>query len=452
MKLLKITSLIIALSSPMGLLGQDPNQQQKFSLQACIDYALENNENVINASLERDIAKAQVGETTAAGLPQININADLTNNYNVRKAIVDASNFDPTVPEGTEVEFAFGLQYEGTAGIKIDQLIFNGSYFVGLKAARTFKELSEKDHIKSKIDVIDAVTKAYYLAIVSEDRHELLKTNLSRYDTLLYETSIRYDNGFVEKIDVSRVKVLTNNTRAALKNAETLVKFSYDVLKFQMGYPVKADIVLGDKIGDIIFDFHQQEISEFDYSDRIEYSQLLTNRVLAELQKKNNQVQYLPTVDLFANLGYNTGTNFSNQLFNFGDRWLSNGNVGLSFNIPVFDGLRKKYRIQQNKIQIQQIDNQLNLLKNNIDLEINQSQNGLDANVENLKAQQENMQLALEIYDVTKIKYGEGVGTNTDVIDAATAYREAQTNYYNALYDALVAKVELERVLGKLLK
>ncbi len=451
MKLLKITSLVIVLVNPLVTIAQETEQKQEFSLQTCIDYALKNNVDVINSSLERDIAKAQVGETTAEGLPQININVDLTNNFNLRKAIIDASNFDPSVPEGTEVEFAFGLQYDGNAGIQLSQLIFDGSYFVGLRAARTFKELSEKNHIKSKIDVVDAISKAYYMAVVSEDRYALLKSNLGRYDTLLTETTLLFENGFAEKIDVNRVKVLNNNTKSALKSAEEVLRLSYDLLKFQMGYPVKEPIIITDKIEDITIDFKEAEISEFDYSDRIEYSQLLTNRSLAELQKKNNQVQYLPKVDLFANLGYNTNTNMSSQLFEFGDRWLSNGNIGLSMQIPVFDGLRKKYRIQQNKIQIAQIDNQIGFLKNNIDLEITQSQKALAVNVENLSSQKENMELAGEVYDVTKIKYAEGVGSNTDVVNAATTYRESQTNYYNALYEALIAKVELDRVLGKLL-
>ena len=452
MKQLKINSLILALIIPGGLFAQGERQTTSFSLEDCIEYALKNNEEISNMDLAREIAKAQVGETTADGLPQINLNADLTNNYSIRKSIVDASNFDPTAPEGTEVELEFGLQYEGNAGLNLRQMIFDGSYFVGLRAARTFKELSEKDHIKSKIDVVDAVTKAYYVTLVSQDRYDLLKVTLRRYDTLLDETSVLFENGFAEKIEVNRVKVLVNNTRIAVKNSEEVLRNSYDLLKFQMGYPVRQPIALADKISDIIFEYQQQDIVDFDYSDRIEYSQLLTNRQLIELQRKNNQVQYLPTIDLFANFGYNTGTNLSDQLLDFNDRWLNNGNVGLALNVPVFDGLRKKYRIQQDKLQIQQIDNQISLLKNNIDLEILQAENSLRVNMQNLEAQKENMELSEEVYDVARIKYTEGVGANTEVLDATTDFREAENSYYEALYNALIGKVELERALGKLLK
>ena len=451
MKLLKINSLLFVLMIPMGVLAQNKNETSKFSLQDCIEYALKNNVDVLNADLDRDIAKAQVREITADGLPQINIDAELTNNYNVQKSIIDASNFDPTVPEGTEVEFAFGLKYVGNAGLNVRQMVFDGSYFVGLRAARTFKELSDKNHIKSKVDVVDAVTKAYYVTLVSQDRYELLQVNLKRYDTLLNETSILYENGFAEKIEVNRVKVLFNNTKVAVKNAEEVLRVSYDLLKFQMGYPVQEQITVADKISDIAFEYQLKEVGDFDYSDRIEYSQLLTNRQLIELQRKNNQVQYLPNIDLFANLGYNTGTNFSDQFLKFNDRWLSSGNVGLAIHIPVFDGFRKKYLIQQDKLQIEQIDNQISLLKNNIDLEITQAQNALSVSIENLEAQQENMELSKEVYDVAKIKYTEGVGANTEVLDATTDYREAQNNYYEALYDALIGKVEFDRVLGKLL-
>ena len=452
MKLLKINSLLFALVIPVGLLAQSEGQATRFSLQDCIDYALKNNEEILNTDLGRDIANAQVGETTADGLPQINLDADVTNNYSILKSFVDASDFDPTAPEGTEVEIAFGLQYTGNAGLNLRQMVFDGSYFVGLRAARTFKELSEKDHIKSKVDVIDAVTKAYYVTLVSQDRYDLLKVTLKRYDTLLNETSILNENGFAEKIDVNRVKVLVNNTRIAVKNAEEVLRASYDLLKFQIGYPVSQPITLADKISDIVFEYKHEDVVNFDYSDRIEYSQLLTNRQLVELQRKNNQVQYLPKIDVFANLGYNTGTNFSDQLFDFNDRWLRNGNVGLAINVPVFDGLRKKYKIQQDRLQIEQIDNQISSLKNNIDLEIRQAQNSLKVNIENLEAQKENMELSKEVYDVARIKYTEGVGANTEVLDATTDYREAENSYYEALYNALIGKVELERVLGKLLK
>ncbi len=444
-------SLLVILLLPMGAFAQNQGQSTSFSLEESIDYALKNSTAIKNAEIEKDIANAQVGETTAEGLPQVNINAQLTNNYNVRRAIVDASNFDPSVPAGTEVEFAFGLQFDGDAALNITQLLFDGSYFVGLKAARTYRELSTKEHQKTTIDVIDAVTKSYYFTLVSEERQALIAANLSRYDSLLEDTNVMFENGFVEKIDVSRLKVLINNTKVALDNANEMMRSSYDLLKYHIGYPQGEPISLEGSISDIVFEYAEEPESDFDYNSRIEYSQLFTNLQLAELQRKNNQVQYLPKLNLFANIGYNTGSNLSSQLFEFGNRWLSNGNVGISMSIPVFDGLRKSFRNQQNKLQIQQIENAMDNMKETIEMDLSTSRNSLKLAISNLTAQRENMTLAQEIYDVSEIKYQEGVGSNSEVIEAATSYKESQTNYYNALYDALISQVNLEKAQGTLL-
>lgn len=446
-----LLGLVSLLGINMGLAQSDQQQAVSFTLEECLAYAFENSDSIKNALLEQKIAQAKVGETRAAGLPQITGNASLSRSYLVPVQLIPAQFFDPNAPEGAFAPVQFSPTYTGNATAQLEQLIFDGSYFVGLRAATTYKELSSKASIKTKIDVAEAVTKAYYAALVAQERIGLAEENYRRLDTLLRETKIMHENGFAEKIEVSRVTVQFNNAKVERQKAERAIQLSFYLLKFQMNMPIEQLLYLEDKIEQVEVTFNEALLEEFHYKDRIEYSQLETNKALAELDLKNIQVQYLPKLNAFINIGATMGTNTSSDLFDFKNSWFENGSFGASVSLPIFDGLNKSYRIQQKKLTLQQLNNSFNTLRNSIDLGIAQSRINLENNVETLASYKENMVLAKEVYEVSKIKYQEGVGSNIEVIDAEIAYQEAETNYYNALYDALVAKVELEKALGILL-
>ncbi len=431
-------------------LGQGQEDIPVYSLEQCIEFALANNQDIKNASLEEALAKAQVGQTISEGLPQITGSAEISNNVIIPVSFLPAFFFDSSIPpdDGRFVPVEFSQKYAGAAGVSLNQLIFDGSYFVGLQAAKTYKELSAKAHIKTKIDVVEAVTKAYYTALINKERTTLLDQNFARLDSLLRETTVMFDNGFAEKIDVDRIKVQFNNLKVERSKIERLLETSYLLLKYQMGMDVYTPIALADQIADITLEVSPQDEGEFDYSDRIEYSQMETNRKLAALDLKNNKVQYLPKISAFAGIGANMSTNFSDEIFDFKDRWFENAAIGARLTLPIFDGLLKSYKIQSNRVQIQQIENQFVRIKNSIELEKSTAKINLMNSLETLEAQEETLELAAEVFRITKIKYQEGVGSNLEVLDAETSFKEAETNYYGALYDALISKVELDKALG----
>lgn len=445
----RINIVLILLLLVGGAVTAQDEGPLSLSLQECIDYALEHNQQIINAAYEKEIAETQVGETLSRGLPQVNVGAGINYNFEPQKSLLPATMLDPNAPEGAEVEFSFQQKYDGNIALSVRQLIFDGSFFVGLQASRTYKELSTKEHIKTQIDVIEAVSKAYYNTLVTEERFALLDVNYARLDSLLSDTEAMYENGFAEKIDVSRLKVQYNNLKVQVENAEKLLDLSRDLLKYQMGMPISSQLSLTDKLEEVEFAQYGED-SDFNYTQRIEYSQLQTNMALANLDMKNNRVQYIPTLYAQLNYGYNTQTSVSSELFE-ANRWLNFGAAGLALNIPIFDGFLKSNRIQKNKLQIKQLEQSFALMENTIDLQISQAKINMKNALDQMKAQKENMELAEEIYNVTKIKYQEGVGANLEVVEADADYKEAQTNYYNALYDALVAKVELDKAQGTLL-
>jgi outer membrane protein TolC len=373
-------------------------------------------------------------------------------NYIIPTSFIPAIIFDPNAQPGELVGVQFGTQYTGNAGINLQQMIFNGSYFVGLKASKTYTELSRKDLVKTQTDVVEAIKKAYYSVLVSKERIELLEKNYQRLDTLLKQTKALYENGFTEKIDLNRVQVQFNNIANLRNNAVIGLEVSYNLLKFQMGLPIAANIELSDELETLKFlalddDFKK----DFQYSNRIEYNILQVNKSLVELDIKNTKSQYLPNISLFGSYGASYGTSAFNSMFQFGENWRTLGTLGITANLPIFDGLQKNRIVQQKKTRLNQIENNLELVKNQIDLQQDQASKTFQTYLQTLRTQRENMELSKEVYDVTVIKYQQGVGSNLEVIDADAAYKEAQTNYYAALYDALIASVEVEKAYGKLL-
>ncbi|MEP1097561.1 MAG: TolC family protein [Cyclobacteriaceae bacterium] len=445
------------------LLRAEAQEETNLSLEECISYALENNENLQIAKLENDIAVTQINETLARGLPQVDGTVGFAKNFKIQTSFIQdfisPSVYGVLVDEGLlgagsgpgELQTfpaAFGTNYTGNAGITARQLLFDGSFFVGLRAARTVKLLSEKQENQTKVEIVEAVSKAYYLVLITRENLEFLGRNFSTIDTLLRETNGMYESGFAEKIDVSRIKIQHNNLRTSLKNNTELLITSLNILKFQMGMPIDTRLTLAGDLSSV--SLTPIEVNrEGALQQRPEYAVLQTNKDLLDLNVKNFQSQYIPNLYANYNLGWTSGTNSFGDLTNFDSQtWFRYSNIGVNLSIPIFDGLSKKSIIQRNKIQMMQVDQNINQLRNNVDREILESEIKVNNSIRNVESEGENVSLAEEVYDVTKIKYQEGVGSNLEVVQANTELKEAQTNYLNALYEAATAQIELKKALG----
>jgi outer membrane protein len=427
--------------------GTANSQTQTFSLKQAIEYALQNQERVKIAKNETKIAKGRIGEIRAIGLPQINVSADLGNNF------IPQSTFLPAEivggPAGEFIAVKFTPTYTGSVAISGSQLLFDGSYLIGLKAASTYSQLSTKQLAQTETEITEQVSKAYYGVLVSNARRELLEQNLRRLDTLLYQTKQLNKNGFAEKLDVDRLTVTYNNLKIEKQKTDRLIELSATLLKFQMGMDQSQPISLTDKLEDVEVDINKTNTQNFNYSNRIEYSILETQRDLATLDIKNIKAGYYPRVALNARYGGNAANNVFNSVTE-PNNWFSFGYIGLGVQIPIFDGLSKHYRTQQAQMRLENTKHGIKLTEQSIDLQLNSSSISLTNALQQLESQKQTMALAEDIARVAKIKYQEGVGTNLEVINAETDLRTAQTNYYASLYDALVAKVDLDKATGTL--
>ncbi|GAB3194049.1 outer membrane protein TolC [Pontibacter aydingkolensis] len=448
-------SLILAIVTLTGSALAQGQTSQTFSLQESINYALQNRASLQVNRNEEKIAKAQVGEIRSMGLPQVNGILDVGNNFVQQQQFLPGEFFnDPNDPEspqpGSFVPVTFTPAYTGNAVLTGSQLLFDGTYLIGLKAAKTYTELSKKSTRQSEIEVAEQVSKAYYGVLVNRERMELLNQNITRLDTVLNQTRIMFDNGVAEKLDVDRLRVSLNNLKVEKQKAQRLMDLSESLLKFQMGIDQKQPIVLTDKLAEVEVSVAAVTPQDFDYSRRVEYSILETQRDLAELDLRNRRSGYLPKLYLNARYGYNAANNEFQQITKTRN-WLEYGYVGGQIQLPIFDGLRKHYQIQQARIALDNTKYGFETLRQSIDLQIDQSATELTNALDVLDSQRENLELAEDIARVAKIKFQEGVGSNLEVITAETDLRQAQTNYYAAIYDALIAKVNLEKATGTLL-
>ncbi|OGX87371.1 hypothetical protein BEN47_11225 [Hymenobacter lapidarius] len=538
--------LLVALSAavPQALLAQTSapalpaapptTGTMPLSLQQAVSYAVQNKSSLLATRLGEAAAAAKVGEIKSAGLPQVNVGANLVNNFKLQQSLVSfpisqtvLTQGDLAAAQGGQQQvlgtqqlavppqpFAFGLQYAGNTSASVSQLLFDGSYLIGLKAAKVYTELAKKQTQQAEIDVVEQVSKAYYSTLVARSRLALLARNVQRLDTVLFQTNETFKAGFAEKLDVDRLRVQRNNLVVEQQKAQRLTELSVGLLKFQMGLPQQQNIQLTDSLGAAVVDAgalrqrlgvanfntgggvnglvdvptapttpdsdntaaqnrldQQNALSggqpiaargALNYNNRIEFSTLETQQALAGLDLRNRQAGAYPRLVLTGAYGFTGSAKTASELFAFrgpesrnsagfaNQNWFGFGNVGLSLQVPVFDGFRRKYLVQQSRLQQQTIEKGFETLKQSIDLQDAQSRTTLINALDVLDNQQANLTLATDVARVTRIKFNAGVGSNLEVITAETDLRTAQTNYYGAIYDVLVAKVDRDKATGEL--
>jgi outer membrane protein len=534
---------LLAQTSPSAMPAAPPTMgTMPLSLQQAVDYAVKNKSSLLATRLGEATAAARVGEIKSQGLPQVNVAATLSDNFKLQKSLVDVGAFgggasnttltatDIAAAQGgqtvnlTQVAapvvalppqaIAFGLQYAGNSSVSVSQLLFDGSYLIGLKAAKVYTDLAKKQTQQAEIDVAEQVSKAYYSTLVARSRLSLLARNVQRLDTVLYQTNQTFKAGFAEKLDVDRLRVQRNNLVVEQQKAQRLTELSVALLKFQMGLPQQQNVQLTDSLGAAVVDAgtlrqrlgaasltngggvdglgavptapttpggdntaaqnrldQQNALSggqgsqargAINYNNRIEFSTLETQQALAGLDLRNRQAGAYPRLVLTGAYGFLGSSNRAGDLFAFrgpdsrnsngfpNQNWFGFGNVGLSLQVPVFDGFRRKYLVQQSRLQQQTIERGFETLKQSIDLQEAQSRTTLINALDVLDNQKANLDLASDVARVTRIKFNAGVGSNLEVITAETDLRSAQTNYYGAIYDVLVAKVDRDKATGEL--
>lgn len=419
--------------------------QENYTLEKCVSYALENQGSIKKAQFESELADAKIKETVSIGLPQINGKVDFMKNFEVQKQFLPADAFNPLAPAGLVTPVGFGVDYSMNANLQLTQMIFDGSYIVGLQASKQVKRFAEIGLKKSKEDVVYNVTTAYYGAIVNKDRKELLSTNLEQLEALLADSKVMYENGAIEKIDLQQLEVNINNLKVQIARVDNGEKVSLELLKLYMGMEATESLALEGKIEDFINNISDELTSK----PRIEEEILNQQKVLQELTLKNEKVKAYPKLYGFVSGGWNKGENDFGKTFDFGT-YEPYSMLGLSLDVPIFSSFRRSHRIQQNQLEVSKLDMDLKMLKQKVEFDKLNAQLNLRNSKDAISLQEKTLELAKEVYRVNQIKYKEGVISNFELLQSESSLQQAQTNYYLAVYEALTAYVNYAKATGNL--
>ncbi len=438
-----ISAVLVVLGGSLFAQQQDTSSYT-FSLKQSVDYALEHSTSVKSAQYDQIQATEKTKEIMGIALPQVSGTFQIQDFIEIPTSLIPAEVFGG--PPGQFIPVQFGTQWNTSATFSASQLLFNGTWLYGLKGAQVYQSLAQKNVTRTQIESASEVTKAYYTALVNQERKVLLTANVDRVKKIMDDTKALYENGFVEKLDLDRITVTYNNLVTEVNNIQRLLDLSLVLLKYQMGMDQSATLVLSDKLADVSFAPVDATKGRFDYSSRIEYQLMEQNLAGQRLFWKAERIGYLPTIALFATA---SAQRQSNEFDIFGrNRWFPMAIIGLQVNMPIFDGLQRHHRIQYAKVGILKAENDLIMMQRTIDMQQAVARVTLQNTSATLSAQKGNMDLAQSVFDVAQKKYDQGVGSNLEIINAQTALKEAQTNYFNALYDAVIAKVDYDKAMG----
>ncbi|WP_336068069.1 TolC family protein [Mesoflavibacter sp. CH_XMU1404-2] len=435
-------SLIKLLIVTVSYLGFSQETPQSFSLQEAIDFALENNRQAKNAALDIDAAKQQKWETTATGLPQVNATIDYQHWLKQQVQLIPASAFGG--PEGEFEEVVFGTKQNATATATLSQLLFDGSYLVGLQSAKVYLEISKNAKEKTDLEVRKAVINAYGNVLMAEESVSILENNIEILQKNLDETTKIYENGLEEEESVEQLQITLSSVQSNLNNTKRLKTLAYKMLSITLGLDYNTHIVLTDDLENLtVKNILQEGIEDADVKNTIDYRIAANDKTSKELLLKLEKSKALPTLSAFINGGYNA---FDDQ-FVFLDsdtRWFGSSLLGVSMNIPIFSSGMRSAATQRAKINLDKAQITLDETEQQLKLQIEAAKSDFILATEEYENKKQNLNLAERIESKNQTKFFEGVGSSFELRQAQTQLYTAQQEFLQAMLDVINTKAELE--------
>ncbi len=459
-----ITAVILLLAVKIAM----AQKKNEFSLQQTVDYGLKNAVPVKNALLDIKIQQQTNREITAAALPQLNGSINATHYYNI--AVQTLPNFigpatyqvliDEAVKNGSgntitsqpsggfgNINAQFGVPWTASGGLDISQLLFDGQVFTGLQARSAAMDLARKTAAVTTEQIKANIEKIYYQLVVGQKQLGSIAANIERFDKLLHDTKEIYKNGFAEKLDVDKVSVQLNNLQTEKEKVISQLNAGNAGLKFLINMPQKDTLALSDTLNDDELKANILDAS-YSYNDRKEIQLLAAASKLNSYNVKRYQLSRIPTIAAFASYSKNAQRN-QFDFFGKGD-WFTTSLIGVKIAVPIFDGFARRAKIENARLSLEKTNNSLQQAKESMDYEVTVAVTKMKTAILTVDNQKQNIQLAEQVYNTTKKKYEQGLGSNQEIYNAQTELKVAQNNYYSSLYDAITAKIDFLKATGKL--
>jgi outer membrane protein len=442
-KIVLITLLFVSI-----LQAQDKKESFSFTLKEAIDHAIQNNYSAINANRDIEAAKQKKWETTTIGLPQINGAVGYQNNFKIQKSLIPAEIFGGQPGEFAEV--AFGTKHNMSSSLTLTQLIFDGSYLVGLQSAKTYLEISQNAKIKTSQEIKELIVNSYGNVLLADESILILVKNKSILEKTLSDTKEIFKNGLIEEENVEQLQITLASINSSLENIKRQKTIANDMLKLLLGIDLQNELVLTDKLDALTINNVDLNLlkEEFNVTNNIDYKIGKNLETSKELLLKLEKSKALPSLGAAVNFGYNSfGNNFT--FFNQDQKWFNYSNVGLSLNVPIFSSFGRSSRTQQAKIALEQSKTELTQTEQKLKLQFEKAKSDYEFSLEQLTTSKSNLNLAERIENKNQIKFKEGLSSSFDLTKAQEQLYSAQQNYLQAMLDVINKRATLEKLLNK---
>lgn len=455
----------------VGLI-QAQEKTMSFSMQEAIDYALKNNYNAKAAKNDIEAAKNKKWETTTIGLPQINAKVDyqnwlkqqvslfpasfgdqysqlrqLSEFYNLSALAIPGKNI-PDAPTGF-VPVTFGTKQNINASVTVSQLLFDGSYLVGLQSAKTYLKISEQAKEKTELGIKDAVINAYGNVLVAEKSIEILLRNKKVNDRLLKGARLGYKNGLAEEEQVEQFEITEGSILTNIRNAKRLKEIAYKMLNITLGNDIATRLTLTDDLDALVVENTDLNLlsKTFNLNNHIDYKIAENSRESNRLLMKLEQSKALPSLSAFVNYG-TTANSDTFSFFSGNQKWFNSSLLGVSLKVPIFSSLGRSAKTAQAKIALETSDIRLEETKQRLSLQAEKARSDYQMSIENYETAKKNLNLAERIEKKQQIKFNEGITTSFDLLQAQNQLYAQQNNYVQAMVNIIAKKATLENALN----
>lgn len=424
--------------SPLFLLSQmDPKDSllKEVTLPAAIEYALLHQPAIQQSLLDQQIVESTIKTKMSEAWPQVNFNFVAQRNFIVQSTVIG----------GNVVRL--GVENVSAAQFTFKQNLFERDLFLANRTKKDVREQALLTTGSNKIDVAVEVSKAFYEILLSLQQIKIASENIVRIERSLSDAYNQYKSGIADKIDYKRATIALNNSNATKKSNEELLKARQEYLKSLMGYPVSGTLNIVHDTSRMEQEIVLDTMQIPDYTARIEYRLLETQKRLLESNVKYYKWAYIPTLSL--NGAYNL--NYQNEGFKkvYTNNYPSSY-AALTLGFPIFQGSKRKAEVRGAELELQRNELSLISLRNSVNAEYAQALAAYKANLYNFLALKENLALATEVYNVIQLQYRSGIKAYLEVITAETDLRTSQINYFNAMYQVMTSKIDVMRALGQI--
>ena len=443
---------MVGIMISLGISSQ--NDSLEFTLQEAIEYAMNNAYQKISADYDVESAQKKLWETIAIGLPQVNGSAGYNHNLDLPVSLLPVEIIPPefqppNAKPGDRVPVSFATAFDANYRFAVNQLLFDGSYIVGLQASKIFLKLNEEQREKAEIEIRNGVFQAYYVAMTAKENVETFKRSLEVNKKTLIETKAYFDNGFREEIDVAQIELMVSNGEIRLSEVSRSYDVAMAILKYTIGMNLDQILKLEDNMDSMITNMaiYSTEKTDFQLESHIDYKLALTNVESAHLFLKNERSQYLPKLN--ASYTYNR-SGFGNEWNLFDQEWYPSQMIGLNVTMPIFTSGYQHAKVQQEKINYLKAQNDQTMVSENLKKEYLNAVTNLETAREQFTNSVKNKDLSNRIYEVTLIKFKNGLSSSTELSRNEEQYIQAEVGYVQSVLQLLQAHIEYQKITSKL--